>query len=169
MDYNNYNNNYQQQQYQPRDAHAQGSDRALGWDDEITQDSAELILAEPGIYQFTVKSFTRGRFDGSAKMTACPEAILAIEIIDKATGRPVTITERLRLHTKMEWRLSEFFVSIGQKRKGESCRPNWTAVTGAKGLLELNHRKSGDKTYNNINHFLEPQQSQQVNYSSGQF
>ena len=169
-----YNNNYQQQNYQqnyqPRNAQ---TEHELGWDDEITKES-EFVLLEPGVYPFVVKSFSRGRFNGSAKMSACPEAILDIEIVDQASGSKVTLKESLKLHTKMEWKLSEFFVSIGQKRKGEPLRMNWNAVTGARGMLELNHRTHNGNTYNNINKFLPPEQSQtqtqtQSNYVNGRF
>ena len=46
----------------------------LGWDDTI-QEESEFIILPAGDYDFTVKSYERGRFNGSEKMSACMEAL----------------------------------------------------------------------------------------------
>ena len=99
-------NNYQQNQ-------------ELGWDAEIRKES-EIILLEPGDYDFIVESFERSRYEGSTKMPACNCADLSLRI-DTANG-PVTIKHKLFLHQKTEWALSAFFRCIGQKKKDEPFR-----------------------------------------------
>ena len=94
-------NNYQQNQ-------------ELGWDAEIRKES-EIILLEPGDYDFIVESFERSRYVGSTKMPACNCADLSLRI-DTANG-PFTIKHKLFLHQKTEWALSAFFRCIGQKKK----------------------------------------------------
>ena len=86
---------------------AQG--RELGWEDEIQQESSYILLPE-GDYRFTVE-----KFDGSS----------------------VLLQENLFLHTMMEWKLSEFFASIGMKQKGQAARMNWQEVNGKSGICHV--------------------------------
>ena len=120
---------------------------AFAWDDEIVKDD-EFELWPEGEYDFEVKVFSRGYFDGSDKMSACPKADLTLEILDPATGRKGQILDSLFLNSKAEWRLSQFFTSIGQKKKGEPLRMNWNTVFGSKGRLKLVVNKYVDKNGN---------------------
>ncbi|MFZ2667631.1 MAG: hypothetical protein WAX40_04850, partial [Lactococcus raffinolactis] len=67
------------------------------------------------------------------------------------------------LYGKGEWRISQFFISIGQKKKGEPLRPNWQAVLGAKGTAELEINNYTDRDgnpgkNNRVKTFNEPTQ-----------
>lgn len=124
-------------------------ERALSWDDEISQES-EFILLDPGAYDFEVTGLDKTYFSGSDKMQACPQAKLELTI-DKAK-----IYTNLFLNTKSEWKLSEFFISIGLKKKGEPLKMQWNKVLGAKGKCEVGHREWDGKTYNEVSKFLEP-------------
>ena len=132
-----YSNGYQQ-------------DHELGWDDEISKES-EFILLEPGDYDFTVDSFSRSRFEGSEKMSACNCAELNIRI-DTPDG-PSIIKHRLFLHQKSAWAVSAFFRSIGLKKKGEPLRMNWPLVPGSKGRCKVGKRLYKDSEYNEIKKF----------------
>ena len=124
---------------------------ALDWSSEISQESEFVILPE-GEYDFVVESMERGRFAGSEKMSACPTANLTLRVTDPATGEGGKIFDTLYLHTKAEWRLSQFFTGIGQKAKGEPLCPNWNEVPGATGKLELTineYAKNGETRKNN--------------------
>ena len=125
-------NNYQQNQ-------------ELGWDAEIRKES-EIILLEPGDYDFIVESFERSRYEGSTKMPACNCADLNLRI-DTANGS-VTIK-----HKKTEWALSAFFRCIGQKKKDEPFRMNWNTVPGSKGRCKIGHKNYNDNEYNEIKKF----------------
>ncbi len=46
------------------------------------------------------------------------------------------MTHRLYLHTKTQGLLGAFFESIGQCKRGETFRPRWNEVVGAKGMLQ---------------------------------
>lgn len=109
-------------------------ERELGWDDEISQES-EFTLLPAGDYDFEVTKFERGRSKGSDKLPASNMAILTIKL--SGNGNSTAVTENLVLHTKMEWKLSQFFCSIGQKKHGEPLRMNWSKVTGAKGRCKV--------------------------------
>ena len=109
-------------------------ERELSWDDEISQES-EYTLLEPGDYDFEVKKFERGRSKGSDNIPASNMAIIELKV---SNGKNSTnITDYLVLHTKMEWKLSQFFCSIGQKKHGEPLKMNWSKVVGAKGRCKV--------------------------------
>lgn len=131
-------------------------DRELGWDDEITQDSAGFVQLAPGDYQFTVTNFERARHtpkpNSQGKLPACNKAIITIQI-ETAEGIS-QLTHNLFLHTTTEGMLSAFFGAIGQKKHGEPLRMNWNTVIGAKGVARINKRKGtgqySDKEYDNV-------------------
>ena len=109
-------------------------EREYGWEDEISCDDEFTILPE-GDYDFEVTGFERGRSKGSDKIPPSNMAVLDIRVTN---GRDsVTVKEYLVLHSKMEWKLSQFFRSIGQKKQGETVRMNWNAVPGARGRCKL--------------------------------
>lgn len=103
----------------------------LGWDDEITNDSSNHVLLEEGDYTFTVTAFERGRFPGSAKIPPCNKAVLTLAV-DSPQGT-ASVKYDLILYSTLEWKLSEFFRAIGQKKHGEPLRPQWNELVGAKG------------------------------------
>lgn len=155
----------------------------LGWDSEITNEGKDFIIAEPGDYDFTVVGFERGRFNGSAKMPACLQAELSIKL-NHPDGECI-VKDKLFLHSKTEWKISEFFLGIGQKKKGESLRPNWNAIIGATGRCKVKKRsyESKGQTYwtNDIEKYYpkeggtggtspqQPQYQQPTQYQQTQF
>lgn len=110
--------------------------REIGWDDQIENEGQDFEPLPDGVYEFTVASMERGRFAGSAKMTACNMANLDL-IVKDADGNDRYVYDTLYLNSKAEWKLSQFFLGIGQKKKGESLKPNWNTVPGSTGKLEL--------------------------------
>lgn len=135
------------------------NDVAMTWDDEIQNDGEGFRVLPEGEYNFTVTDFQRGRFEGSAKMAACPKAELTIMIHDP--DGDVTVNENLFLNKKAEWKLCQFFTAIGHRKHGETMRMNWNAVKGAKGRCKVGIRKwtgnDGKEHENNeINAFIEP-------------
>ncbi len=151
---------------------SQNIERELGWEDEIQKDGGEFVVLPAGDYNFTVTKFERGRFAGSEKMPACNQAKLELTVHSPEHG-DVVVFHNLFLHTKTEGLLSNFFAGIGQKRKGEPLRMNWSAVVGAKGRLKLEINKfigkdKEEKTNNQVKTFYpkddvqsQQQQSQQ--------
>lgn len=142
-------------------------DREFGWDDVIEQDSQFVEIPE-GDYDFTVQSFERERFNGSEKMPTCNCAKLTLMI--DLNGRQVPLETRLFLHSKSEWKLSEFFASIGQKKKGEKLRMNWNTVPGSKGKCKIGFRIYNDNRYSEVKKFYPDanyDQTQQV-YANSQ-
>lgn len=126
------------------------AERELQWDDTITKDAADFILLPEGDYNFTVESFERGRHSGSDKLPACNKAILTLRI-DAPEGT-AKIMHNLFLHSKTEGMLSAFFTCIGQKKKGEPLKMNWSQVVGATGRCKIGihtYTKEGEERKNN--------------------
>lgn len=139
----------------------QNYEGALSWDSTIEKES-NFVLLEPGEYTFTVKNMTRGQYTpgSQAKITeACPMAELELDVTD-STGQSATVKENLILHTSLEWKISQFFISIGQKVKGQPFVPNWGTVIGTTGRGEFGVRKytyqGEEREANQVKNFLEP-------------
>ncbi len=137
---------------------------ALDWDDEIQYTESSFILLPAGEYPFTVTGFDRQNFDGSEKIPACKMAVLHLAVNGGDKGM-ANVDERIYLHTSVMWKLSEFFVSIGQLQKDGSAHMNWNAVPGAAGTVKLSvnkytNRKGEERTNNRVEHFLPPENGQ---------
>ena len=81
--------------------YANDAGREFGWDDEIQNDSPDLVLLPEGEYPFEVTKFERQRHPGSAKLPPCAMALLTIQI-DGGEKGPSVVTHRLNLHTPTE-------------------------------------------------------------------
>ncbi len=140
-------------------------DNALGfgldWNSEINKE-AEFEVLPAGTYDFEVTAMERGTFDGSAKMSKCYKADLTLKVTDPASGKSGSVFDTLYLNSKAEWRLSQFFISIGQKKHGEPLVMDWNKVVGSKGKLELTINKytstkdGTERTNNRVSKYLEP-------------
>lgn len=133
--------------------------RELGWEDEIENEGSPRVVLEPGEYPFTVQSFERARFAGSEKVPPCPQAIVHLQI--SAPEGPVPMNVNLFLHTCFEWKLCQFFTSLGLRQHGEKLRMNWAAVAGRSGRCKITKRtykdRNGtDREANNVDEFLDP-------------
>ena len=134
----------------------------LDWDSEIENEGSEFIVAEPGDYDFVVTAFERGRFQGSAKMPPCNQAKLTIRLEIPGSNGTCEIKHNLFLHSKTEWKLCEFFTSIGQRQSGQRVAMNWNKVVGATGRCKVSKRsfesnKDGKTMWtNDIDKFYPP-------------
>lgn len=138
---------------------------AMSWDSEIENDSSFTLLPE-GDYDFIITDFERKRFEGSAKMSACPQAALSVKLFDRAdpSKGSTTVTHNLYLNYKCEGLLCEFFTAIGDRKHGEKLKPNWNAVVGKGGrckviVHEWTSTKDGSKKQSNeIKRFYKPEE-----------
>ena len=133
----------------------------IDWNSTIENDGEERTLLDEGDYYFEVTKFERGRSQGSNKLPPCPMAMLTLRVTDPATGAATTIIDNLVLHSNLEWKLAQFFRSIGQKKHGEPLRPNWNTVEGSRGrchvyIDEFKGRDGDTKKNNKIGKYLDP-------------
>ena len=82
----------------------------------------------------------------------------------EASGDVLT---NLFLHSKFEWKLCQFFTSIGQRKHGEAMRMNWGAVPGASGVCHVGVRKwtgndGKERESNEITEFYDPENAPTV-------
>lgn len=128
--------------------------RELDWDDEV-ESGQEYVLLPNGDYDFCVESFERARFEGNEKVPPCKRAILKLSI--KSAEGDATVNESLLLYDKMEWKLAEFFLSIGAQENEGKVRMNWSTVPMSTGRATIGTRadkKDPDKKYNCVKKFL---------------
>lgn len=145
----------------------QNDAHAIGWGDQIVADGGEFLLLDEGDYDFTVTAFERGRFPGSAKIPSCNKAVLTLTV-QTPKGEANTKYD-LILWSSLEWKISEFFRAIGQKKSGEAFVPRWNEVVGSKGRAHFKPRKylknGEERQVNDISKFYDAPQTQQ-NYAS---
>lgn len=146
-------------------------EKELQWDDVIEKDANEYILLPEGDYSFTVESFDRARHAGSEKLPPCNKAVLKLRI-DTEKGT-VYINHNLFLHTITEGMLSAFFASIGQKKKGEPLRMDWSRVPGSTGRAKIGvhnftAKDGSQKQSNEIKRFY-PKEGAAPAYKAGEF
>ena len=130
----------------------------MDWDDSIENDGQEFIILDEGDYNFTVTDFERGRFPGSAKIPACNKATLTLEV--KTDNGSAFIKTDLILYRSLEWRISSFFRSIGQKRHGERLVMNWNRVVGSRGRAHFKPRTypgndGQERKANDVGYFID--------------
>lgn len=133
----------------------------LAWDGTIAAENEpkEYVLLPEGDYAFTVERFDKSRYTpkSGSKIPECWAAVVHLKVYPhQSDADPVPMQSRLFLHSVQEWKLSEFFLAIGQKKHGEPLRMNWNAVPGAQGYLHVNHREYNGKQYNNVQYFIDP-------------
>ena len=125
--------------------------RELGWDDTIQDDGKEFEPIPSGDYEFTIETYERGRSKGEGKLPPCNMATVYFIVHDR--DRDVTIRENFLLHSKLEWKLSELFRSVGLKKEGEQLRMNWQALPGLTGRCRVKQEpgtKDPTKIFNRI-------------------
>ncbi|MDD2259439.1 MAG: hypothetical protein PHU13_03550 [Acholeplasmataceae bacterium] len=133
-------------------------DMLMDWNDSIEEDGQGYILLPEGDYNFTVTSFERGRFPGGPKVPACNKATITVQV-DTKEGI-ATVKFDLLLFRSLEWRISDFFRCIGQKKHGEKLTMDWNKVIGSKGRAHFKQRsytnnQGEEKFTNDISRFLD--------------
>lgn len=134
------------------------SDGCMDWDDAIENDGEDFITLTEGDYVFEVTDFERGRFPGSAKLPACNKASLTLQV--KTEDGIARIRTDLILYRSLEWKISQFFRSIGRKQKGERLTMDWNHVIGARGRAHIKprtytDRDGNERTANDCAYFLD--------------
>lgn len=128
--------------------------KELGWEDSVEKGS-EYVLLPAGDYDFTVESFERGRYEGSNKVPPCNRALIKIRV--EASEGTAIMNESLLLYDKMQWKLAEFFLSIGAEETDGRVKMNWGIVPQATGRATIDiqpDRNDPSKKYNHVKKFL---------------
>lgn len=150
----------------------------MGWEDTIHNEGAPFQTVPEGDYYFVVEKFERARHSGSEKIPPCNKAILTLAISNpEHCGKVITT---LFLFHSVQWKLFQFFTSIGQCSSGDEIKMNWSLVPGAKGRCHVGIRSwsgnDGKQHQNNeVTEFLAPENQpvqpagSSPKYTAGQF
>lgn len=128
--------------------------KELGWDEEVDKGD-EYVLLPAGDYDYTIESFERGRYEGSDKVPPCNRALLKVKV-DTPEGSTI-MNESLLLYDKMQWKLAEFFLSIGSEEVNGKVKMNWSLVPQASGraTIEIREdRKDPSKKFNHVKKWI---------------
>lgn len=142
----------------------QNAAHEISWNDQIAAEGGKFIILDDGDYDFTVTAFERGRFPGSTKIPACNKAVLTLTV--QTPEGEANVKYDLILWSSLEWKISEFFRAIGQKKPGEAFVPRWGEVIGSRGRAHFKPRKymnnGEERQTNDVSKFYdyEPQQAQ---------
>ncbi len=136
--------------------------QVLDWNGVLENDSSKFPVLPEGDYTFEATGFERGSFLGSEKMCVCNKAILTLKV--ESEHGTVNIFDDLILYKRIEWKLSQFFCAIGQKKKGECVTMNWNAVIGARVRVHFvvnkyTDRNGKERENNKVGKYLEYDES----------
>ena len=123
--------------------------RELGWDDEIEK-GADYVLLPEGEYDFTIES-------------------LELKVKVETSEGMCMMNESLLLYDRMQWKLAEFFLSIGAEEVNGKVKMNWNIVPRATGRAIIEQRadrKDPNKKYNHVKKFLPKAKKE---YKAGSF
>lgn len=153
------------------------ANESFGWDDETeTADGGSFTLLDEGPAMFRVAEFKRGRFEGSARMAACYQAELVLEVRD-ASGNVSDVRCNLPLNKRMAWKLTSLFKSVGlidpATPSGTAVRYAWDRLLGTRGMCEVEHYDwTGDdgqvRTGNSVKSFLYGERANEAARDFGQ-
>jgi hypothetical protein len=103
--------------------------------------SQEQPTLPQGDATFFVKKMRRVKKERGSLGT-CWIAELVMQITPHDGSEPEQLTDELVLHTKLGFRLYQFFAAIGQYAHGtkDPFQPKWDEVEGATGYCSIKHR-----------------------------
>jgi len=134
---------------------------SMDFDATIQNDGGDFRTLPEGIYPFTVKSFEKGRHNGTKKFA--PGNLVKLTLRAGVAPDASDVTSTLYLDTEAEWKLCQFFLAIGMRKHGEALKMDWDATVGKTGLVELEHYSyvdNGDeKTINSVVRYLDPEEA----------
>lgn len=114
-------------------------DREFGWTDEIKDEGGNYENLPEGNYDFTVAKVERARSKGEGKLPPCNMAKVTFDVWGANDKREITVN--FVLHSSLEWKLSQLFLSVSMKKHGEPLKMNWTEIIGRKGKCQVIVRK----------------------------
>lgn len=131
----------------------------LDWDDAIDNTSSYVDIAD-GEYEFIMDHYERSKVGGDGKYAGQNMAVIYCNVL---TGDgEVQLRTNIIMNRKFQWKLSQFFISIGLMEDGKdiSQKMRWNEAGGSRGRLKIENKPNyNDKTrtHPEITEFLKPQ------------
>ena len=132
-------------------------DRELDWSDDILNEPAAPKVPE-GEYDFIVDHFERAKVGGDGAYAGKNMAVVYCNI---CTDGDPQLKTNLILHTRMQWKLAQFFISIGlmENKEDAQLRMDWNVIGGLRGRCKVEEKPNYNdksKTHSEITEFLPP-------------
>jgi hypothetical protein len=108
----------------------------IGWDDILDTDGSEFTLLDEGDYTFVVTDMEKGYFSGSARMQACNQAKLTLQIA-APDGGVATIKHNIFMCQSFANRYAAFLRSIGLKERNKPATGKITDSVGRVGRAHI--------------------------------
>jgi hypothetical protein len=148
----------------------------MNWDSEVDPDaqSGRTLVAE-GVVEFSVLSLKRVRKEfGKCGTINVAEITLLVQSL-KDPEEPVEVMINLGLHSTCQWKITEFFTAIGQRKHGDTGKfvPRWDKIEGKSGYAINEHKtrkskKTGNEyTVNELAKFITEEEVKAENEKSG--
>lgn len=138
--------------------------QALDWEGEVSDEGGAYEVVPAGTYPAIVEKVERERFEGSAKIAACPRAAVHLRVFLPDGGDSVVV-DRILLSTKTAWRVARFFEGLGFAKDPETGKVpmRWNEVDGKQCLVALKVRQYQKKDgstgeSNDVEKYLPPSQ-----------
>ena len=125
----------------------------LNLSDEVykrLKDGEQRVIA-PGMYRFVVKSVDLSTAEATENRPRCQQLTVNLGLIPlSGDDNGKHFTDRIYLTSKLFWKASEFFESIGgvDTVTTENKKLNTERIVGCEGLCEVSKRPSGTSTLN---------------------
>ena len=147
------------------------TDRVLDWDvkeaDPDEGGHGGYVVLPEGYYPFNIEKFERARHPGSAKIPACPMAVLTLAV-HGADGSDAIVRERLYLVERLLWKVASFMECIGMGRNPDGKVPIvWDGLEGRGGWLKLKTdtytgRDGNQHESNKVDWFCKPDETEKA-------
>lgn len=132
-------------------------ERELGWDEEVGPGEGGFTILPAGKVRFTVQDVEKQRSKGSASIAPCNMAKVKLKL-ETQEGLVGGCFDFLLLHTKMQWKLNQFFIGLGfDKNADGTVKMAWNNIIGKSGFCEVKIDTYDGKESNKIEKYLEPQ------------
>ena len=125
--------------------------REIGWDEEFVAEEKSFEPLPAGDYNFTITSFERKRFNGSAKLPPCGQIELSVDLTDGVNTGNTKYS--LFLVNTMQWKITEVMFATGIFKEGDHITPNMIEkAVGGTGRCKVSvyeYEKNGKQYKNN--------------------
>lgn len=120
------------------------SSGGFGWTDEVDPASAtdKYTILPDGEALFTILKFERERKDWG-KFGTINVAILTLLVKSLVAEATSEIKEQIGLHHDLDWKITQFFTALGQRKTGDTGKftPDWSRIVGGAGRCMVKARK----------------------------
>lgn len=115
-------------------------ERALSFEEDVEPSS--FVQLDEGVYKFEYCGYSQGNTQPRDGGQSFPTAIVSMKARNVLTGEEMDVTETFTMSTKWQWKLSQFWKSLGsqeyQAPDGKmKVKQGWNSMIGKRGWFEV--------------------------------